>query len=553
MARAAPMSDLVRQLQAHLATSDRVSGLSVAALEKPGRRDAAVVGRLTSEAASLVHAAPAVQEVQRTQERLLVRFSDDAIAAHGARLEAGEGRSLDCTDLLDGARWVVDFCDPNATKALHVGHLRNLAIGNALASMLEAGGASVVRQSQVADAGHQIGDAMAGYLWHVDDDGPEATGEKSDHFVGRCYAAVAADQQPASGTSHAADLPVAAEMRTEPDAASRLMRGWVARDEEIVELWRTLRDWVTTGHRATLSRLGIRVDRELFESASFARIPALVDRAVQAGVLARTADGRVTYATDDEDYPVFPLARADGFPNQNLRALITYHDMMLELRDATMIQVCGTEWRAHHLYVERILRQLCPSVPVQPARCVFLEMVEEGGEAVSSSTGEALLIDELLDRLTAEAPLRELARAEDTTCDTDRLAVLAALGFCLGTRMSRRMTITSKAVLDERSPGLLFVRAWTKAWDPALDGPPDPHPGDPAYRFAVAQSQFYHDQIARSLASLDYLPLVQFLLRMSRWYVSATTGAHTSRVMRALLRRGFRDLGLVRPEAATGL
>jgi len=40
----------------------------------------------------------------------------------------------------------VQFWDANATKALHVGHLRNLAIGNALAAALSR----LERRSSVA-------------------------------------------------------------------------------------------------------------------------------------------------------------------------------------------------------------------------------------------------------------------------------------------------------------------------------------------------------------------------------------------------------------------
>ena len=85
-------------------------------------------------------ALPEVAAVSARADSLTVRFADTAIAQLGERLEAGEEGVLDARDLLGGAEVVVNFCDANPTKALHVGHLRNVALGQALAGALAAAG-----------------------------------------------------------------------------------------------------------------------------------------------------------------------------------------------------------------------------------------------------------------------------------------------------------------------------------------------------------------------------------------------------------------------------
>ncbi len=94
---------------------------------------------------------------------------------------------MDAHDLLGGAEVLVNFCDANPTKALHVGHLRNIALGQALAGVLAAAGARVTRQSQVSDYCRSMGEALAGYGELPAHLTPRATGVKSDHFVGDCY------------------------------------------------------------------------------------------------------------------------------------------------------------------------------------------------------------------------------------------------------------------------------------------------------------------------------------------------------------------------------
>ena len=140
--------------------------------------------------------------VSARADSLTVRFADAAIARLGERLEAGEEGVLDASDLLGGAEVVVNFCDANPTKALHVGHLRNIALGQALAGALAAAGARVTRQSQVSDYCRSMGEALAGYMELPEHITPRSLGVKSDHFVGECfgrYAGRAAERPDAEG------------------------------------------------------------------------------------------------------------------------------------------------------------------------------------------------------------------------------------------------------------------------------------------------------------------------------------------------------------------
>src|SRR6185312_4969848 len=106
-----------------------------------------------------------------------------------AALEAGGRAEAQLTDLARGRRVSMQFWDANATKALHVGHLRNLAIGNGLAAALAQAGAQVERRSRISDLGRAIGEAMAGVVASGRHAAGFSDGDgKSDHFVGECYA-----------------------------------------------------------------------------------------------------------------------------------------------------------------------------------------------------------------------------------------------------------------------------------------------------------------------------------------------------------------------------
>ena len=199
----------------------------------------------------------------------------------GAGLDLGarpSGRRLPPAtgDLLKGAPYIVDFCDPSPTTALHAGYLRNIALGHALASTLEAAGAHVARQTQIADAGRDMGEAMAGYLHYAEEVDPATAREKSDRFVGRLHAL------------HTR------EPHEDGDLADSLLARLASGEREIRDLWQTVRDWAVSGQNETLARLGVRFERTIFDSQYIPRIEPLVRLALVQGSSADRRGGRLT-------------------------------------------------------------------------------------------------------------------------------------------------------------------------------------------------------------------------------------------------------------------
>ncbi len=320
-------------------------------------------------------ALPGVADVKARADSLTVRFADTAIARLGERLEAGEEGVLDARDLLGSAEVLVNFCDANPTKALHVGHLRNIALGQALAGALAAAGGRVTRQSQVSDYCRSMGEALAGYMELAENVTPRGLGVKSDHFVGECfgrYAAHAAertgmpnpagrptdrDVMPASrGDAEGADDPaLSAEAAVRNDLADQLLERLSAGDPRIVERWRRLRGWALEGQEATLAALGVSIDRLVYESDSRPLTEWILDRGVAGGVLTRTEGGAVVYETREEEYPRLLLARADGFPTQHLRTIALWRSLRETFGEIRTIELVGEEWQAYVRYHERLM------------------------------------------------------------------------------------------------------------------------------------------------------------------------------------------------------
>ena len=517
---------------------------------------------------------PWVAGVSHDGEGIQLRLSDDWIETAGAALEAGGSAQATLSDLAQGQRISVQFWDANATKALHAGHLRNLAIGNALAAALTQAGAQVERRSLISDAGRSMGEAMAGVL-HSGRHTPSwpAGGEKSDHFVGVCYADYVAAGRPAGEEEleHPEDS-LTRELTLRGDAADELLKRVLSGEREALELWYKTRAWVIAGQRKTLARLGIAFDRVFFESDFLSEAAELTATGLRSGRLRRREDGVVYYATGLRDFAEFPLVRADGLPTQHMRAL-AYWMTAPELEHMTSMQVCGTEWVSHVTCRRKLMDELMPhagagengdgnggggngggggdgesgggeSGGMHPTRDIFNGMVSRQKRAFASSEG-ALLIDELTDWLDAQIDSEpERLRVRRAHPFPERIAAEVALGYFLPYPVAPRIDFdTDKLLCADESLGWDLVRARAHHGRVSPSGGRRPVE-DPDYRFAVVQSELYRRYLRLAVERFDVRPLAHYLKHLSRWYLERERDEHVERVVHTLLDRSAHGLGL---------
>ena len=88
-----------------------------------------------------------------------------------------------------GQRVMIEFSSPNTNKPLHLGHLRNDALGESVSRILDFQGAEVYKVNIINNRGVHICKSMLAYQkFHQEKgDTPESLGLKSDRFVGDCY------------------------------------------------------------------------------------------------------------------------------------------------------------------------------------------------------------------------------------------------------------------------------------------------------------------------------------------------------------------------------
>lgn len=498
---------------------------------------------------------PAVASVRAKQTAVSVRFEDAAVAAAGARLAAGTG-ALAPLRPLAGKRYVVQFLDPNATKALHLGHLYEGVLGHALASVLEAAGAEVVRRCFVSDISRNVCEAMAGYESFYRGQSPASAGLKPDHFVGRCYA----DSTRQYYEEHREELesadPVARELEPVGDQADALIRGWLDGDERVRALWRQLREWVLEGQRATIARMGVEIGSFQYGSEMGRVIADFTAEGVRRGILLRGEGGAVVYPSGRPEYETVVLLRRDGFPTEHARQIAQMVALQEEAETTDRyVLVMGMEWEPAFAIYAELLGKYGLSRYEEKATYVGHSMLTVEGSKMKSSYGAVIHADQFLADLAAAPEVERLAAASGGAVCPETAAEIVVKGFFVTRKIRKPVAFSWSQVFDRlQNPGWGFAAAWCRAAGETAGAGAgaggtsegagqDGGDGD-LWRWVVLRAQEYQRTLEETAESLDVSRLARYLSIVCDTYLDSPPDPRVTAAIRPLLAHGLGALGM---------
>lgn len=228
---------------------------------------------------------------------------------------------------------IIEYLSPNTNKPLHIGHLRNGALGLAIGRLMEENGWTVHFAAINNDRGLHIMKSVWSYLvsgrtqqsnsnpaetnwqqalkdwiqsndqWMKPDDMPQEKLKKPDHFVGYWY--TKADKE--------------AENPKVQETWSQMLQTWEQPDKELHaelrQLWQTMNNWFYEGFKQTAAELGITFDPKYvsYESQIFEAGRQIVIDGVEKGIFKKLPDGAVKVELEEKyKLPDKILLRKDG-------------------------------------------------------------------------------------------------------------------------------------------------------------------------------------------------------------------------------------------------
>lgn len=204
-----------------------------------------------------------------------------------------EGERFGSSDEGKGKTVVLDYSSPNVAKPFHIGHLGTTVIGHSIKRLHEFSGYKCVGVNHLGDWGTQFGKLIVAYReW-----GDEKT--VIDRGIDELVALYVRFHSEAEKDETLNDRA--------RDEFTKLEHG----DEENRKLWKWFIEISLTEYKKTYAQLGIEFDSYCGESFYYDKLPAVLDRMKEKGILKLDAGATMI---DLEEYGMPPclILKSDG-------------------------------------------------------------------------------------------------------------------------------------------------------------------------------------------------------------------------------------------------
>lgn len=374
-----------------------------------------------------------------------------------------------------GQTFMVEFSSPNTNKPLHLGHLRNIFLGNSVAEILKANGHEVIKTQIINDRGIHICKSMLAWerFAPLDEKGqretPQSTNTKGDHFVGKYY--IEFDKQLTKEAfeivkswkkndfsnceeEESASLKKLFEVLADTtdekkktslirkiaefakndttlqrDAQDMLVK-WEAKDPQVYLLWSTMNGWVYSGFEKTYKRMNVDFDKLYYESDTYLIGKDIVLEGVNKGVFYKKEDGSVWVDLTEEGLDEKLLLRGDGtavYMTQDIGTAVDRYKDFPNLNG--VVYTVGNEQDYHFKVLFLVLKKLGYD---WAENCYHLSygMVDLPDGKMKSREGKVVDADDLMDEVVQMAKASTQERGHiDGMSDKEKSELFEMIGL----------------------------------------------------------------------------------------------------------------------------
>ncbi len=371
-------------------------------------------------------------------------FFKDEVLAKMALENAGQVMAPEKTN---HAPVMVEFFHANTHKAVHLGHLRNISLGESLCRLLEAVGEKVVRANYQGD----IGPHVAKCLWALKKFGEKIPSDRKSAWLASLYVR--------GNTASEADENAKQEIR-------EVNKKIYAHDASWEKLYQETRQWCLEDFQEIYKNWGVKYDRFFFESEVEEAGKKLAEQLLERGVLEKS-QGAIIANLELEGLPVIVVITGDGTPlyaAKDLALAELKHKEYPEL--ARSLHLVGHE---QELYFKQLLaifkRGKFALAEISEHAVYALVRLPEG--KMSSRSGNVVTYFDIMDKLVAlateEATKRHAEWSEELVAKTSLVVALAGLKFSLlKSEPNKEIVFDEKAALQfegDTGPYLLYSYA----------------------------------------------------------------------------------------------
>jgi arginyl-tRNA synthetase len=292
-------------------------------------------------------------------------------------------------------RVMAEYFQANTHKAMHIGHIRNISLGESLARILAFSGFDVLRANYQGDIGPHVAKCLWGYL-NLNGEGRLAKTEHKGVELGRIYTEANSQITGNEGLE--------AEIR---EMTKKLYDG----DKSIIELWMKTREMCIKEFDSFYKEFNVQFDQLFFESEVEEKGRQMVKELEKMGI-SKEDQGAMIVDLNEYGLGIYLVLRSDGVALYSTKDLALAKLKFEKFKVDRSLYVVGRE---QELYFQQLFKTLELMGFDQAKKCFHLSyglvMLPEG--KMSSREGNVILYQDLRDRLYELARQEVMKRHED--------------------------------------------------------------------------------------------------------------------------------------------
>lgn len=249
---------------------------------------------LAQEIAAKIGGHGYVSSVHATGPYVNFAFGTEALAKDVLKEIASLQEMYGTSDIGNGKRVMIEYANLNTHKDVHIGHLRNLFVGQMAVNIFRANGYHVIPTAYINDLGAHVAKSVWAIMTlHKDE---EVSKEKRIPFLRDVYI---------EATRHLEDHPNAKEQVSEAFRHLEDQKG------EEVAVWKKTRTWSLTYLKQVYKELHIGIEEWYFESDLIKKTKKEIDSLIKKGIVTQS-EGAWIVDLRDQNLGVNLLVKSDG-------------------------------------------------------------------------------------------------------------------------------------------------------------------------------------------------------------------------------------------------
>lgn len=459
---------------------------------------------------------------------------------------------------------MIEYSQPNTHKVLHVGHMRNLCLGNALIRMGRSIDADIISVTYPGDVGTHVAKCLWYLKKHNQEAIPSGSPEEKGAWLGQIYTKASHKLDDELGTAHED------QNRAELTA---ILKQLEAGSGEYFDLWRETREWSLRLMEKAYAWADVKFDRWFFESEVDAPSLKFANELFEKGILVKD-QGAVGMDLSEDKLGFCLLIKSDGtglYATKDVQlAKVKFEEFKVE----KSVYIVDNRQAHHFKQVFKVLEKIGFK---QAKDCFHLayDVVELPDGAMSSRKGNIVPLMELVEQMEARITKDYLEKYRGDWSDEEiKQTAHAVAGGAIIYGMVR-VDNNRKIVFDmdewlkldgETGPYLQYanarIRSLITKLGPVSNSPDYSKLSNPAELALMAKLSRYNDVVEKGWNDLKTIGLCSYLYDLAKlfnsFYVECPIGKADSEELKharlalaaatgTVIEKGLNALGITAP------